>query len=197
VAKKAKGPQSTKGKSAGKKGGNPPEDTRFQPGSSGNPKGRPKGSKNLSTLLMDAARDQVNATIGGRKRNISKIQATTMQLATKAAGGDNAAIARFLDWIDALRDGDPSYLDPRTIAMRLIALLPNRNGTKNQSQNTPHSISATINSRPWWAYVISMCFVLGAQFMIANKQLPAKADGAQAETSNPVSPQIPPERSGQ
>ena len=99
--------------------------------------------------------------------------------------------------IGALRDGDPSYLDPRTIAMRLIALLPNRNGTKNQSQNTPHSISATINSRPWWAYVIFMCFVLGAQFMIANKQLPTKADSAQAESSNPVSPQIPPERSGQ
>jgi len=51
---------------------------------------------------MDAARDQVSATIGGRKRNISKIQATTMQLATKAAGGDSAAIARFLDWIDEL-----------------------------------------------------------------------------------------------
>jgi hypothetical protein len=102
MAKKAKGPQSTKGKGAGKKGGNPPEDTRFQPGSSGNPKGRPKGSKNLSTLLMDAARDQVSATIGGKKRNISKIQATTMQLATKAAGGDNAAIARFLDWIDEI-----------------------------------------------------------------------------------------------
>ena len=58
------------------------------------------------------------------------------------------ATQRLASLIGALRDGDPSYLDPRTIAMRLIALLPNRNGTKNQSQNTPHSISATINSRP-------------------------------------------------
>jgi len=107
------------------------------------------------------------------------------------------ATQRLASLIGALRDGDPSYLDPRTIAMRLIALLPNRNGTKNQSQNTPDSISATINSRPWWAYVIFMCFVLGAQFMIANKQLPTKADSAQAESSNPASPQIPPERSGQ
>jgi hypothetical protein len=107
------------------------------------------------------------------------------------------ATQRLASLIGALRDGDPSYLDPRTISMRLIALLPNRNGTKNQSQNTPHSIVATINSRPWWAYVIFMCFVLGAQFMIANKQLPTKADSAQAESPNPVSPQIPPERSGQ
>jgi hypothetical protein len=107
------------------------------------------------------------------------------------------ATQRLASLIGALRDEDPSYLDPRTISMRLIALLPNRNGTKNQSQNTPHSIVATINSRPWWAYVIFMCFVLGAQFMIANKQLPTKADSAQAESPNPVSPQIPPERSGQ
>jgi Family of unknown function (DUF5681) len=82
------------------KGGNPPKHTQFRKGISGNPRGRPKGSKNLSTYLMEAARDQVTATIGGRTRTISKLQATTLQLATKAAGGDQAAIGRFLDWID-------------------------------------------------------------------------------------------------
>jgi hypothetical protein len=49
---------------------------------------------------MEAARDQVTATIDGKQRSISKIQATAMQLATKAAGGDQAAIVRFLDWVD-------------------------------------------------------------------------------------------------
>jgi hypothetical protein len=96
--------QSSKRKSAGKKGArsSPPKHTQFQPGKSGNPDGRPKGSKNLSTLMMEAARDQVSATIGGKTRKISKIQATTMQLATKAAGGDHAAMGRFLDWIDEI-----------------------------------------------------------------------------------------------
>ena len=102
MAKKAKGPQSTKGKGAGKKGGNPPEHTRFQPGTSGNPEGRPKGSKNLRTLIMEAARDHVTATVGGKTRKISKIQATTMQLATKAASGNHAAMSKFLDWIDEI-----------------------------------------------------------------------------------------------
>jgi Family of unknown function (DUF5681) len=83
-------------------GGNPPKHTQFRKGTSGNPRGRPKGSKNLSTYLMEAARDQVTATVGGRTRTISKLQATTMQLATKAAGGDQAAIGRFLDWIDEI-----------------------------------------------------------------------------------------------
>jgi hypothetical protein len=51
---------------------------------------------------MEAARDQVTTKLGGRTRRISKLQATTMQLATKAASGDQAAIGRFLDWIDEI-----------------------------------------------------------------------------------------------
>ena len=82
--------------------GNPPEQSQFRPGKSGNYKGRPLGSKNVSTLLLEAARDQVTATIGGKTRKISKIQATTMQLATKAAGGNQAAMVKFLDWIDEI-----------------------------------------------------------------------------------------------
>jgi hypothetical protein len=80
--------------------GSAPQNTRFPKGRSGNPKGRPKGHKNLSSIMMDAARDQVTATIAGKQRKISKLQATAMQLATKAAGGDPASIGRFLDWMD-------------------------------------------------------------------------------------------------
>jgi hypothetical protein len=80
--------------------GNPPKYTQFQKGVSGNKLGRPKGSKNVSILMMEAARDPVTATIDGKQRKISKLQATAMQLATKAAGGDQASIARFLDWMD-------------------------------------------------------------------------------------------------
>jgi hypothetical protein len=54
---------------------------------------------------MEAARHQVSATIGGKKRKISNVQATTMQLATKAASGDHAAMSKFLDWIDQIETG--------------------------------------------------------------------------------------------
>jgi hypothetical protein len=80
--------------------GNPPKHTQFKKGRSGNKKGRPKDSKNLSTLLTEAAQDRVTATVGGKTRTISKIQATVMQLATKAASGDQAAINKFLNLID-------------------------------------------------------------------------------------------------
>ena len=49
---------------------------------------------------MNAANDQVVVTVDGEKRRISKSQAAAMQLATKAAGGDQKAIANFLNWID-------------------------------------------------------------------------------------------------
>jgi len=46
-------------------------------GTAGNPKGRPRGSKNL-TYLVKAARDQIFATARGRSRMISELQATAM-----------------------------------------------------------------------------------------------------------------------
>ena len=80
----------------------PPLHTRFKPGEKKYRPGRPRGSKNLSTLIMEAARDQVTATIDGKQRKISKVQATTMQLATKAAAGDPKAMLKFLDWVDEI-----------------------------------------------------------------------------------------------
>ena len=82
--------------------GNPPKHTQFKKGVSGNKNGRPKGSKNLSTVLMEAAGDRVTVTIGGKQRRISKLQASVMQLATKAAAGDRASIVELLDRVDEL-----------------------------------------------------------------------------------------------
>lgn len=88
------------GRAAFRRGGNPPKHTQFRKGTSDNPRGRPKGSKNLSSYILQAARDKVSATLNGKTRKISKLQATTMQLATKAASGDHVAIGKLLDWVD-------------------------------------------------------------------------------------------------
>lgn len=39
--------------------GKPPKHTRFKPGQSGNPKGRPKGSQNVKTVLNKVGRESV------------------------------------------------------------------------------------------------------------------------------------------
>jgi hypothetical protein len=82
--------------------GKPPRHTQFRKGTTGNPKGRPKGSKNLSTYMMEAALYPVTATVNGSARKISTLQSTTLQLAIKAAGGNQAAMGNFLDWIDEI-----------------------------------------------------------------------------------------------
>ena len=81
--------------------GKPPRNTRFKKGQSGNPRGRPSGSKNLSTLLSEALNEPVIVTENGRRRKISKRQAIIMQLVNQSANGDWRA-AKFL--LDILQD---------------------------------------------------------------------------------------------
>jgi hypothetical protein len=58
----------------------PPLATRFRPGSSGNPRGRPRGARNLGTIIASALGEKVQATEDGRTRCISKFEATIKQL---------------------------------------------------------------------------------------------------------------------
>jgi hypothetical protein len=114
------------------------------------------------------------------------------QLPGEAATRELAAL------IGALPDGSAPSSDPRTIATRLVALLPRPLGIKGIPQETPKGVWAVMNSRPWWIDVFIMCFVLGSQFLIINHQLPAKADNVEVKAATTISsPVIPPVNSGQ
>ena len=71
---------------------NPPELTRFKPGRSGNPSGRPKGSLNMATVLERALREKVVINENGQRKIISKLEASIKQLVNKAAAGDLRAL---------------------------------------------------------------------------------------------------------
>ncbi len=65
--------------------------TRFRKGQTGNPKGRPKGSKNLETLVERVFNRKIVAHENGRARRISVAEAMLTKLMSKALGGDMGA----------------------------------------------------------------------------------------------------------
>ncbi len=71
--------------------GRPPVAGRFKPGQSGNPKGRRRGTKNLSTLLTDILAEKISVRDGDKVRKISKAEALIHRLVAKALGADPKA----------------------------------------------------------------------------------------------------------
>jgi hypothetical protein len=77
--------------------GKPPRHSRFKKGRSGNPRGRPSGSKNLATLFSEALNERVTVVENGRRRKITKREAVIAQLVNKSAGADLRAIKILFD----------------------------------------------------------------------------------------------------
>jgi hypothetical protein len=82
--------------------GKPPRHAGFQKGRSGNPKGRPKGSKNLATLLNQALDEKVMVTEDGRRRRITKREQVITQLVNKSAAADLRAIKQLTDIVQGV-----------------------------------------------------------------------------------------------
>jgi len=79
--------------------GKPPSEGRFQKGRSGNPKGRPKGSKNLAMIVLKESRQKVRINSSRGTRTVTKAEATVMQVANKSIQGDLRAARDFIDLI--------------------------------------------------------------------------------------------------
>ena len=93
----------------------PPKETQFKPAQSGNPRGRPKGTKNLKTDLQEELREQVVVREGERSRKVSKQRAFLMALMAKSLKGDVRAANTLLSMIWRLTDtgeGAPEIEEP-------------------------------------------------------------------------------------
>jgi hypothetical protein len=75
--------------------GRPPLHSRFRPGQSGNPKGRPKGTKRVGDLLTKILSRKVTVREGGSARKVTVQEAVFISMAAKAMKGDHRA-ATFL-----------------------------------------------------------------------------------------------------
>lgn len=71
--------------------GKPPKHSRFKKGVSGNPKGRPKGRKNLATQLLAELNKKVTVREGDKVLRVSKAEAMFKSLMQRAIKGDTKA----------------------------------------------------------------------------------------------------------
>ena len=88
--------------------GKPPEQSRFKPGQSGNPKGRPKGVRNFKTDVQTTLKAPVKVIRGGKPRNVSTQEASLLRLREKALGGDARALDRLLGFAQAYNNEELS-----------------------------------------------------------------------------------------
>jgi hypothetical protein len=78
--------------------GRPPIATRFQPGKSGNPSGRPRGSKNLSTIVEELLDERVLVRTSKGERYVTAQKAMVLQVRSKALKADLRATDRLVAW---------------------------------------------------------------------------------------------------
>jgi len=76
--------------------GKPPAATRFRKGKSGNPAGRPRGSKNLATLFETELAERIAVSENGRRKRITKQQAMVKHVVNKALSGDSRLLQLLL-----------------------------------------------------------------------------------------------------
>ena len=85
----------------------PPAHGRFRKGQSGNPKGRPKGSKNIATILNERLNKRITIREGGRTKTVSVLEAKFIQLTKAMLEGDDKATTLIIKLLE--RYGDETH----------------------------------------------------------------------------------------
>jgi hypothetical protein len=75
----------------------PPKSGQFKQGRSGNPKGRPKGSRNFVTLLEQELAQTIVVNENGRKRKITRLQAMVKRMVAGALQGEHRSLLTLIE----------------------------------------------------------------------------------------------------
>jgi|GEM_PF-6172724 len=94
--------------------GRPPKETQYRKGQSGNPKGKPKGTRSrprppaerLASLMLEEAYRPVTINEDGREITLPMAQAVFRSLAAAASRGEARAQAMFLKLVSATEVGE-------------------------------------------------------------------------------------------
>ena len=85
----------------------PPKDTRFKPGQSGNPKGRPKADVSMRQLIKKLGSEKLAVDSERGRVKIPAVELVLRQLRHQALKGDKTAIKQFTTmWLDSVGYGE-------------------------------------------------------------------------------------------
>ena len=78
--------------------GKPPKHSQWPKGQSGNPKGRPKGTRNFKTDLKEELDERIQISEGGKVQVVSKQRALVKRTMEKALNGNIRATELLIKW---------------------------------------------------------------------------------------------------
>lgn len=120
--------------------GKPPKSNRFKKGQSGNPKGRPKGTRNLKTDLAEELSQRIVVTEGGKSRQVSRQQALVKTVIAKALHGDVSAMKATIELILRLlppANEESEEVDLSKEDQAILAAFERRSRSKNRKSGKP------------------------------------------------------------
>ncbi len=94
--------------------GMPPRHGRFKKGQSGNPKGRPKGTKNFNTDFLEELQEKILVREGGRSKTMTRQRAMIKSVVNKVLQGDSRALAVMFNLANRLSrvdEAEPAEID--------------------------------------------------------------------------------------
>jgi hypothetical protein len=103
--------------------GKPPKHSQFKKGESGNPRGRPKGSKNLTTLIKRELDSRITVEQNGKKRKIRRKEALVKSFVNDALKGKDRPREKIFDFIERAEKADVEQPSESVLAQRDTQIL--------------------------------------------------------------------------
>ncbi|TIP29595.1 MAG: hypothetical protein E5X67_06010 [Mesorhizobium sp.] len=127
--------------------GKPPAETRFRKGMSGNPKGRPKGKKNMNTIIRDTLFGPIQIQQHGKTTTVTAFEAILLKMRNNALSGDfRSAVqalqlaSRSIDLDEANQaDKEVNPLDQQTMIEMMRDYLDHKMPPSDESEDGAHS----------------------------------------------------------
>ena len=116
--------------------GRPPIETRFKPGTSGNPRGRPRGVKSIGKLLVEALARRVTVQEGGRARKMRVQDIIVQGVVNDAARRNPQALKLLFALVDRYGQTGETEINPASLQADDQAIIASFLSTiQTQSEN--------------------------------------------------------------